>query len=168
RSTSTEVRAYQGDVEQLATATTQGIGVRVIKGGRQGFAYAGSLDADVLNETLAEARDNATFASEDEWLGLAEPDGVAVPALDLYRDDLAGVPTEAKIDLAIALEKATRSADSRISGVESADYADAVSEGAVVSTTGIRSADRATSCYVSTSCVASDADDTQTGFGFSV
>ncbi|MDQ2825930.1 MAG: TldD/PmbA family protein, partial [Actinomycetota bacterium] len=166
RSTSTEVRVYEGDVEQLASATSAGIGVRVISGNRQGFAYAGSLDDDVLAETLAEARDNATFATDDEWLGLAEPDGVEVPSLDLYRDDATS--TEAKIDLAIALEKALRATDARITGVESADYADGVSEGAVVTTAGIRSHSREASCYVAASCVATDGDDTQTGFGFSV
>lgn len=168
RSTSTEVRVYEGEVEQLATATSAGIGVRVIADHRQGFAYAGSLDPDVLAETLAEARDNATFATPDEWLGLAVPDGVAVPELDLFREEMASVPTEAKIDLAVALEKAVRAADGRITGVEAADYADGVSEGAVVSTTGIRTAGRETSCYVSTYCVAEADGDTQTGFGFSV
>jgi PmbA protein len=168
RSTSTEVRVYDAQVEQLATATTGGIGIRVIAGNRQGFAHAGSLDPDVIRETLADARDNATFASDDEWLGLAEPDGVAVPELDLYRGSLAGVATDAKVDLALSLERAVRGADARITGVESADYADGVAEGAVVSTTGIRSVSRETSCYVSASCVASDGSDTQTGFGFSV
>ena len=168
RSTSTEVRVYEGEVEQLASATSAGIGVRVVSGERQGFAYAGSLDHDVLAETLAEARDNASFATPDEWLGLAEPDGVAVPSLDLYRDELASVSTESKIDLAMALEKAVRAADGRISGVESADYADGVSEGAVVTTTGIRAVSRETSCYVSAYCLATEGDDTQTGFGFSV
>jgi PmbA protein len=168
RSTSTEVRVYEGDVEQLASATSAGIGVRVISGERQGFAYAGSLDPDVLADTLAEARDNATFATPDEWLGLAEPDGVAVPSLDLYREGLGAVSTEAKIDLAVALEKAVKAADRRITGIDAADYADDVSEGAVVTTTGIRAVSRETSCYVSVSCVAQDGDDTQTGFGFSV
>jgi len=168
RSTSTEVRVYEGDVEQLASATSAGIGVRVISDHRQGFAYAGSLDPEVLAETLAEARDNATFATPDEWLGLAEPDDVAVPSLDLYREGLAKVSTEAKIDLAVELEKAVRAADGRITGIDAADYADGVSEGAVISTTGIRAASREASCYVSVSCVAQDGDDTQTGFGFSV
>ena len=168
RSSSTEVRVYEGEVEQLASATSAGIGVRVISNHRQGFAYAGSLDPDVLAETLAEARDNATFATPDEWLGLAEPDGLAVPDLDLYRESLLKASTESKIDLAVELEQALRALDPRITGVDAADYADGVSEGAVVSTTGIRAFGSETSCYVSASCVAQDGDDTQTGFGFSV
>ena len=63
RGTETEVRVYEGDVESLSSATSAGAGVRVVVGRRQGFAYAGSLGEDVLAETLAEARDNASFAS---------------------------------------------------------------------------------------------------------
>ncbi|MBS1846749.1 MAG: TldD/PmbA family protein [Actinobacteria bacterium] len=168
RSTETEIRVYEGDVESLSSAGTAGVGVRVIAGNRQGFAYAGSLDADVLGEVLAEARDNATFATPDEFLGLAEPDGVAVPTLDLYRESVASVPTADKVAMALELEAAVRAADKRISGIESAEYADGIGEGVVVSTTGIRSVGRESACYVGAYPLATDGDETKTGFGFSV
>ncbi len=165
---SSEIRAYDGDVEQLSSAETQGVGIRVVRDHRVGFAYAGTLDDDVLAETLAEARDNAGFGTADEYVGLAEPDGVAVADLDLFRASLVDVPTSRKVDLALALERAARAADSRISAVESADYADSISAAAVVTTTGIRAAARETGAYVSASVLAVDGDETQTGFGFSV
>ena len=59
RSSRTEVKVFGGEVESLSSADTAGIGVRVVVDGRQGFAYAGSLDPDVVAEVLAEARDNA-------------------------------------------------------------------------------------------------------------
>lgn len=168
RSTSTEVRVYEGDIESLSSAGPAGVGVRVVSGHRQGFAYAGTLDKDVLGEVLAEARDNAGFATEDEFLGLAEPDGMPVPELDLFRAGLADVPTDAKVAMAMELERAVRAADSRITGVEAAEYADAVDEGVVASTTGIRSTGRETACYVGAYPLATQGDETKTGFGFSV
>lgn len=168
RSRHTEVRAYDGDVESLSSAESQGIGVRVVVGNRQGFAYAGSLDDDVLAETLDEARDNAEFATSDEFLGLAEPDGVAVPELDLYRPALADFPAERKVSLALELEQQVRARDPRITGVEAAEFVDAIGEGCVVTTTGIRTESRSTACYVATYCLATEGDETQTGFGFSV
>ncbi len=164
----TEIRAYEGDVEQLSSAETQGVGIRIITDHRVGFAYAGSLDDDVLEDTLAEARDNAGFGTPDEFVGLATPDGVAMADLDLYRAALADVPTDRKVELAIELERISRDADPRISVVESADYADSISAAAVVTTTGIRAAARETGSYVSASVIASEGDETQTGFGFSV
>ena len=69
-----EVRAYEGQVESLTAAESQGLGVRVVRDGRQGFANTGTLDEDTLAEVLAEARDNAVFATQDEHAGLAIPD----------------------------------------------------------------------------------------------
>ena len=38
RGTETEVRAYDGEVESLSSATSAGIGIRVVVDHRQGFA----------------------------------------------------------------------------------------------------------------------------------
>lgn len=166
--TDTEVRAYSGEVESFTSATSQGIGVRVIAEQRQGFAWAGSLDPDVIDQTLAEARDNATFGTPDPDLALAEPDGVPMAELDLYDESVLKFSTDAKIDLAVELERLTLAGDPRITVVEAADYADSVSEAAVVTTTGIRIGGRESGSYVSAVAIAGDGDDSQTGFGYSV
>ena len=150
----TDVRVYDGEVESLSSAESQGFGVRVVVEGRQGFAYAGTLDDDVLGETLDEARDNASFATVDEYLGLAEPDGVEVPALDLFRDGLADFATDRKVELAAELERAVRATDSRITGVEAADYSDAIVDGVCRHEHRYPHSSRETSCYLSTYCVA--------------
>ena len=164
----TTVRVFGGDVESLSSAESEGVGIRVIAGQRQGFAYAASLDPEVVDETLAEARDNAQFGTVDEYLGLASPDGFEPAALDLYRPDAASFPTDAKVQLALDLERATKAADPRIKGVESADYGDSEFEGAIATSTGIRSSSRRTVCSLWSSAMADDGRGTQTGGGYSV
>ena len=164
----TEIRVYEGEIEQFTASESQGVGVRVVKDNKQGFAYAGSLDETVLAETLADARDNAEFGTPDEFLGLAADDGVAVPQLGLYDERVADMATDAKIALAIDLEAKTRSGDPRISGIESSDYVDSISESAIVSTAGIESTSRESGSYVSVTALAEQDGDTQIGFGFSV
>ncbi|MGA2837989.1 MAG: TldD/PmbA family protein [Acidimicrobiales bacterium] len=168
RGTETEVRAYEGEVESLTSASSAGIGIRVVVDHRLGFAWAGSLDESVLGETLDEARDNAEFATADEHVRLAVPDGVAAVPIDLWDDGLDAVPTTRKIELALALEALARAADPRIRQVDSADYGDVATEAALVSTTGIRSSSRKTSGYLSVSVIAGEGDASQTGSGFSV
>jgi PmbA protein len=168
RGTETEVRAYDGEVESLTSATSAGIGIRVVVDHRLGFAWAGSLDESLLAETLEEARDNAAFATADEHVRLAVPDGVPAVDVDLWDDGLAGIPTTAKIELALALEARARAADPRIRQVDSADYGDVASESALVSTTGIRSSSRKTSGYLSVGVIAGEGEASQTGNGFSV
>jgi PmbA protein len=164
----TEIRVYEGEVEQFTSSASQGVGIRIIADQRQGFAWAGTLDIDVLRETMAEARDNATFGTVDEHLGLAAPDGMALPDLDVYDDGALTMATEDKIAMAIELEKLTREADPRVNGIESADYVDSISESALVSTAGVAVESRESASYVTSTALASEDDDTQIGFGFSV
>jgi PmbA protein len=164
----TEVRAYEGDIESLSSAESQGVGVRVIKDHRQGFASAGTLDPTVLAETLADARDNASFGTPDEFLGLAEPDGVPIPELALVDERLLGFAPDAKVAMALELERAVRAADDRIIGLETAEYGDSMSAAAVVSTAGIRAVGSETAAFLMAYSLAADGDDVQTGFGFSV
>ncbi|MDP8937507.1 MAG: TldD/PmbA family protein [Actinomycetota bacterium] len=164
----TEVKVFDGDVESLSSADSSGVGVRVVVGGRQGFAYAGSLDEAVLAETLVEARDNAGFGTVDEFLGLPGPDGVEAAALDLFRPELAAFPAEGKVALALEVERATRAADTRIRGVETASYGDTVAESALASTEGIRTSAERTVCYVTADAIAGEGAESQTGYGYSV
>ena len=178
RGTDTEVRAYEGEVESLTSADSSGVGIRVLLdgdgpdaepvGSRVGFAWAGSLDPDVIGATLADARDNARFATPDPDVVLAEPDGVAAIELDLWDDGVATTPMEKKVELAVQLERATRAADPRVRQVSSADYSDSRSEVALASTTGISSYRRRTTSFLSVDAIAGEGSDTQTGSGFSV
>jgi len=164
----TEVRVHGGDVESLSVADAAGVGIRVVADQRQGLAHCGTLDADAVAATLAEARDNVRYASPDPWAGLAEPDGVSPPVLDLLDARVVDTPLEDKVDLALALEEATLAADGRIRALESTEYADSVATSVVASTTGIHSVAREGVCWVSVEAMAGDADATQTGFGYAL
>jgi len=163
----TSVRIYEGAVEHFVSAQSEGIGVRVIRDGRTGFAYAGTLDDVAVDEVLAEARDNVQFGTVDEWAGLAEPDGVGVVEQELWNDELAALPTDDKIELAKRLEREALAADRRVR-VDSANYEDGWSQHAVATTTGIRRSGRSNGCFVQVMTLASEGDETHTGFGFSV
>ena len=168
RSSHTQVKVFGGDVESLSSATTAGVGVRVIVDGRQGFAYTGSLDETDVAEILAEARDNAGFGSVDEFLGLVAPDGVAPADLDLFRPELAEFPTADKVELALEVERATKAADPRIRGLESAGYGDSSYESAIASSRGVTATSRGTSCSLWADALAGEGTETQTGYGYSV
>jgi len=169
RSHDTTIRAFEGDVESLSSADAEGVGIRVITDHRQGFAWAGSLDPEVIEETLADARDNATFATPDEFVGLTAPDGVAAATdLDLWRDSLASFPPDRKVEMALDLERRVRGGDPRIRQVTNATYGDGSIEAAVASSTGISAAYRRTGCSIAVNALAGDGDETQTGYGYSV
>ena len=163
----TSVRVYEGELEHFVSAQSAGVGIRVIKDGRTGVAYAGTLDEAAISEVLADARDNVQFGNPDEFAGLATPDGVDPVPQKFWDDALADYPTDQKVALTKDLEQRALAADSRVR-TESANYDDGWDESAFATTTGIRISGRSNGCYVSVVTLADDGDETQTGFGFSV
>lgn len=170
RSRDVDVKVFGGEVESLAVAEVEGVGVRVIVDARQGYAWAGSLDDDVIADTLAEARDNAAFGSPDDTYVLASPSDVGsvhAPALDLWRDDVLSTSTADKVALTLDLEAAVRAADPLVRGVESASYGDAAVEAAVANSLGVEASTRRTTASCSAFAMAGEGALTQTGSGFS-
>ena len=167
----TEVQAYQGQIEQLSTATSSGVGIRVLRdgaaGAQVGTAWAGSLDDAAVAEALREARDNVRFATEDEFMAFARPDGVASVTLELTDDAVTTTPLDDKVAMAIELERLVRAGDPRIRQVDSANYSDYVAEAAIVSSTGVRASYARSGAYVSVEAIASDGASDETGWGLS-
>lgn len=164
----TSIRVYEGEVEQLSSAESAGAGIRVVADGRQGFAYAGSLDEAELAAALADARDNASFATSDPYVGLADPDGVAPADLDLWRPELGAMPTADKVAMAMELEARIKAADPRIRQVEQANFGDSSRESAVASSSGIEAASRRSACFLAAYAIAGDGDQSQSAGGYSV
>ncbi len=166
RGTELTARVSAGEVEQLSSATSEGVGLRVVRDRRIGFAWAGSLDPAIVAETLADARDNASFATPDEHAGLAQPDGVEAVELDLWRDDVAATATADKVALAAEVERRVL-ADPGIRGLRFAEYQDGRTEVAVATSTGLVTSRRSTTAYLSCLAMAGEGDGTTTGSGLS-
>lgn len=168
RSRDTEIKAFNGEVESLNSASTAGIAVRVVVNGQQGFAYSGAIDQASVDETLADARDNARFAGVDEFNSIASPDGVAPPDLTFDTGKLAGTPVDRKVEIALELERAARNSHSAVRGVETAAYQDSVASAAVATSTGVRAETEAAVCFVMAFILAGTGDETQTGGWYDV
>ena len=171
RGVDTDVEVYEGSVEKLTTAASAGVGIRILvdgaSGARVGTAWAGSLDEEAVADAVAQARDNVRFATEDEFLAFARPDGVAPAGLALRDESVLATPLEDKIAMAIELERRVRAGDPRIRQVESAAYSDYVIEGAMASTVGVTANYARSGAYLSVEAIASDGTGDQTGYGLS-
>ncbi len=166
-STRTEVRARAGEVDALTSASSRGLGVRVIVEGRMGYAWAADPDPEEAAALLAAAGGAAAHATPDEAHALPE----ARPAEDvpgLFREALVEAAPERKVALALDLERAAVSADPDVRRVEEVMYGDAVSRVALASTTGLSAEYRRTDCWCVVSAIAERGGDTQSGFSFRV
>jgi PmbA protein len=161
----TEVRARAGDVESVTFAESRGVGVRLIAGGRMGYAWAADPTADEIAQTVARARENAALATEDEHNVLPAPElAEALPGL--YRQELVDMPTERKVTLALDLDVAAARSDPRVRKVEHVSYEDSISRIAIASTRGVHGEYERTDCWCTASTLAEEGDEVQTGFAF--
>lgn len=164
-SSHTTVLVHGGRVESFTSATSRGVGIRVVRDHRQGFAHAGTLDADAITEALDEARDNARFAHPEEWIGLAVPDGVDPVPVDRFDASVAALSAERRIELALELERLVLAGDPHITGVRTASFSGGWGRSAIATSTGIGAASRDASCSMGVLALASRAGETTTGAG---
>ena len=115
-STETQVNAFKGEVERLTSASSSGVGVRVVRDGRLGYAYTADLSDQGLRECLTDARANLEVSSEDP--GNVLPEAGEHQALEgIFDSRQAQAATERKVALALDLEARTRAADPKVTQV---------------------------------------------------
>lgn len=163
-SIATSVSVFEQQVEQLSSSETRGVGVRVVVDGRLGFASTSDLSDEGLAYALSEARSNAELATPDVGNVLPEPLPIK-PLEDGQEVGVQTIPMSRKVELALALERATIGADPRVKGVDTATYGDALTHIAVASSTGIGADYRRSDAYAWVAALARDGEETQTGLG---
>jgi PmbA protein len=160
---SRRVRVYAGDVESLSDAGGRGVGVRAFVDGRSGYAYGTDLsDAGVIDVARA-ARAAAEVADPDEHGGLPGEFG-ATPVEGLASPALREWPTERKVELALAVERAARERPG-VTQVENAVYSDAEGNVALANSRGFAAGYEATQAWAYASAFAGEGSDLMTGLG---
>lgn len=158
-----EIEVRDGRVENLKVAEESGLGLRVIKGNRLGFAFTADLSVEAVREAAAAALANARVSGEDPYLVLPKPPE-AYPEMELEDRRLQEVTREEKIRFTKEMERIGRSADARIRLTESAGYQESRYLVAIASSTGVMGSYRGAYCGASLALVAGDGDDQQVGF----
>jgi PmbA protein len=160
---SRRIRVYQGEVESLSDAGGRGVGVRAFVGARWGYAYTTDLSEAGLADMGSAAREAAGVADEDEWAGLPDEFGTT-PVEGLASAELARWPTERKVELALAAERAARSREG-VSQVEAAVYSDVDAAVALANSRGFASSCEVTQAWAYVSAFAGEGGDLMTGLG---
>jgi PmbA protein len=154
RTRDASVRVRDGEVEELQQASSKGIGLRVISGGRLGFAYGSALDKEGLRDLATKAVALAKGAAKDDANGLPRgaqlgsgPEGEYDPAIE-------SMPPEWKLDAAREAEKAARAEDPRVRKFDSTGAGEFLSHSAIFSSRGASGESKASYAYVYCSPVA--------------
>ncbi|HHW42261.1 MAG TPA: TldD/PmbA family protein, partial [Desulfotomaculum sp.] len=157
------IEVRDGRVETMKLARDRGLGLRVVQDGRAGFAFTTDLTRAAVEEIVRQAMGNAASTAPDPYRVLPGP-AAAYPQLDLYDPAIRQATVEEKIEMARQMERAARNVDPRVKIIETAAYQDAESEVTLVNSRGITSRYRSAYCGLYVSLVATEGDDSQTGF----
>jgi PmbA protein len=166
-SRTTEASALRREVEGLEFSESRGVGVRLIRDERLGYAYAADPTIDEVREAVARARENAALAERDEFNVLPGAQDAA-PMPDLFRTSSADISTEAKVQMALDFEARVVSRDPRVTKVDLAQIGDDVSRVAIASTTGVDQEYARTDAWCVAVALAVEGEETQTGFSYRI
>jgi PmbA protein len=160
---STSVEVHDGAIENAITRGERGIGVRVLRGGHVGFAYSSDLSPDGIEECVTAARDIATVTEPDPDVSIATRK-IESPDLKLYEAGIDGRSVAERTNVALAVERAAKAVDPRISGFRKTTYGDGTLTTIVATTAGVRGTYRETYFSVGTSAVATAGEERQIGY----
>ncbi|MFZ5633629.1 MAG: TldD/PmbA family protein [Bacillota bacterium] len=150
-------------VETMKLAGERGLGLRLMKGNRAGFAYTSDLSPQSAEEVVDQALANASSTAEDPFRVMPGP-ASGYPQLDLYDRRIIDTPVEEKIELARAMEEAAKKFDPRVKIIEGSSYTDAESEVTLMNSLGVELSYRGAYCGIYIALVAVQGGDSQTGF----
>ena len=163
-----QARVREGKSDLLKQATSRGLGIRVFVGGKTGFASSSDLRAESLESLATKAVALARIGEADTFAGIPESvsDPVSAEALDIYDPEIASLPTERKIELALATEAAARAADPKIAKVEGTTFSNTLSTITLVNSAGLTRQYRATVANMFTRALVDDKDGKQQDGGY--
>ncbi|MCL6610087.1 MAG: TldD/PmbA family protein [Peptococcaceae bacterium] len=157
------IEVRDGRVETMKLAGERGLGLRLMKGNRVGFAYTSDLNPESVREAVDQALVNAASTAEDPFRVMPGP-APRYPELDLYDRRIIDTPVEEKIVLAGVMEEAARKHDPRIKIIEGSSYTDAETEITLMNSLGVDLSYRGAYCGLYISLVAVQGEESQTGF----
>ena len=74
-----EIEIFSGNVENLSFSDTRGIGIRVFKNNRMGYAYSSNLTEEAIDDCIKKAIENSSFTAEDEYNSLPKSNEFLYP-----------------------------------------------------------------------------------------
>lgn len=160
---STTIEVRDGAIENAITRGERGIGIRVLRGGRVGFAYSSDLSPAGIEDCVNASRDIASVTEPDPDVSIATRQ-IESPDLRLYEPGIDDRSVQERADVAFAVERAAKSVDPRITGFRKTTYSDGTLTTIVATTADVRGTYRETYFSVGTSAVATAGEERQIGY----
>ncbi len=111
-----KIEVSNEEVENISSAEEGGLGIRVLKEKRLGFAYTSYIGEDEIKDAVQKATEMCDIQEPDEGNAFVEKLERS-EAESVYDEDGLKVPLEEKTEIPILMEKYAKEIDKRIVGV---------------------------------------------------
>ncbi|MEW6556466.1 MAG: TldD/PmbA family protein [Elusimicrobiota bacterium] len=144
----------EGKLEDCYNTVSQGIGLRIIKNSRTGFAYTNNFSDSVIDDLVLLAEQNRELMPEDEYNTIASPTKINTE-LDISDETFRKIPIDKKINILKNMERFALS-NKKIRSIAKAGYSESSGETYIVNSNRVAYISRGTFFSYGISCVASD------------
>jgi len=162
-----EVGTRLEEVETLKESISQGLGIRIFKNNRLGFAYTSDFTEAHLDKLVQSVIDLSDQTSIDEFIGLPEIISANPIELDLFDPKLSNIEPSRKIAMCKLMEKKLFAYDKRINNSEGAFFYDGDSTNYIANSHGLNHSYKNSYCYLYCVPVAQQDDKLQSNYWFS-
>jgi PmbA protein len=148
------------ELENLKEAGSSAAGLRILIGKKTGSSYTSDLTPGGVELLVRSAIELAAVTTEDPHAGLPEAEELGSHAgdLELYSEDVAGLETSRKVELARRAEEAALSSDPRITNSEGASFDSYLSRHIFANSRGFAGEYHGSYCSIATAPVARDGE----------
>jgi len=163
-----QVRVAAGHVDFVKEAHTRGAGLRVFADRRLGFVYSSDFRPQSMADLARRAVLLARFGLPDEHAGLPPAEWLARGAdagLELHDAAIPALPTEKRIAMALAMEKAALGVDARIKRTQGCGVTSVAGSVALANSLGAALAYDSSTIGLFVTALAEDTTGKQQGWG---
>ncbi|MCK5051257.1 MAG: TldD/PmbA family protein [Candidatus Cloacimonetes bacterium] len=161
------VRINEQNIESFNYSDSKGIGVRVVKDEKVGYAYTEKFDEETFKLIVDEAIENAKYTENDDIVIMEKyPENSDNPIV--YSEELDRVDVVDKIQFAKDLEKYAKEADKRVFNVPYAVYADGKSYSRIANSKGLDREDTQNYAYAYVAVLSAEEEDKRMGMDFHI
>jgi PmbA protein len=155
-----EIVLERAELQSERVKTQRGIGIRVIKDKKLGFAYASKLSKQDIEQACRKAKSlaNVSIANPD-WVSLPAPSKIPKPPAGIYDTKLATASGSDILKLAMKAYKVAKAYDRRVD-IDDGKFSAFATEAAVANTHGIEAEAQTTLLSGSLICVAKEHGET--------
>jgi PmbA protein len=155
-----QVVVDRNKVEKLSHSGSKGLGVRVIRDGKMGYAYTSDFSHESLEKTWQAALDLALVSDSDENRRLPELQEIPDEDLKIYDPDVEALSMDDKVDFALRVEKAALESDDRVVMTNRCTYMDGLKTVYLVNSRGFEGSFK--SSFVASFVIAIGRDENET------